>query len=95
LNPPDDLGFESARVSVRYESVGEEIVPALKYRGYAKVQALARAADECLEGRRHPTAGAHGTARPGQRLGAFPAGEAARKPVAADAALREVEVGES
>jgi competence protein ComFC len=32
-----DFGFESARVSLRYESVGEEIVPALKYRGYAKV----------------------------------------------------------
>ena len=28
-----DFGFESARVSLRYESVGEEIVPALKYRG--------------------------------------------------------------
>ena len=32
-----DFGFESARVSLRYESVGEEIVHALKYRGYAKV----------------------------------------------------------
>ena len=32
-----DFGLESARVSLRYESVGEEIVPALKYRGYAKV----------------------------------------------------------
>ena len=32
-----DFGFESARVSLRYESIGEEIVPALKYRGYAKV----------------------------------------------------------
>jgi competence protein ComFC len=32
-----DFGFESARVSLRYESVGEEIVPTLKYRGYAKV----------------------------------------------------------
>jgi competence protein ComFC len=32
-----DFGFESARVSLRYEGVGEEIVHALKYRGYAKV----------------------------------------------------------
>ena len=32
-----DFGFESARVSLRYEGVGEEIVHALKYRCYAKV----------------------------------------------------------
>jgi hypothetical protein len=32
-----DFGFESARAPLRYEGVGEEIVHALKYRGYAKV----------------------------------------------------------
>ncbi len=32
-----DFGFESARAPLRYEGVGEEIVHALKYRGYTKV----------------------------------------------------------
>jgi ComF family protein len=32
-----DLGFESARAPLRYEGVGEEIVHALKYRGYTRV----------------------------------------------------------
>jgi len=32
-----DFGFESARAPLRYEGVGEEIVHALKYRGYTRV----------------------------------------------------------
>lgn len=32
-----DFGFESARAPLRYEGVGEQIVHALKYRGYTRV----------------------------------------------------------
>ena len=32
-----DFGFESARAPLRYESVGKEVVHALKYRGYKKL----------------------------------------------------------
>src|SRR5215216_4305526 len=32
-----DFGFESARAPLRYEGVGEEIVHALKYRGYTRI----------------------------------------------------------
>ncbi len=32
-----DFGFESARAPLRYEGVGEEVVHALKYKGYARV----------------------------------------------------------
>src|SRR5215210_6138084 len=32
-----DFGFKSARAPLRYEGVGEEIVHALKYRGYTRV----------------------------------------------------------
>lgn len=32
-----DFGFESARAPLRYEGVGEEIVHALKYRGFTRV----------------------------------------------------------
>ena len=32
-----DFGFESARAPLRYEGVGEEVVHALKYRGYTRV----------------------------------------------------------
>ncbi len=32
-----DFGFGSARAPMSYEGVGEEIVHALKYRGYTKV----------------------------------------------------------
>lgn len=32
-----DYGFESARAPLRYEGVGEEIVHALKYRGYTRI----------------------------------------------------------
>src|SRR5215211_5843029 len=34
-----DFGFESARAPLRYESVGKEVVHALKYRGYKKLVA--------------------------------------------------------
>lgn len=32
-----DFGFSNARAALRYESVGKEIVHALKYRGYTRV----------------------------------------------------------
>ncbi len=32
-----DFDFESARAPMRYEGVGQEIMHALKYRGYTKV----------------------------------------------------------
>ena len=32
-----DFGFESARAPLRYEGVGEQLVHALKYRGYTRV----------------------------------------------------------
>ena len=47
-----DFGFESARVSLRYEGVGEEIVHALKYRGYAKVVERVQPGRALLAGRR-------------------------------------------
>ncbi|HLL98082.1 MAG TPA: hypothetical protein VK276_03335 [Rubrobacteraceae bacterium] len=94
MNPLDDLSVAAVLQGV-HDLLSDALVPQ-RHAGAleTKVQALARVADEGLEGRRHPTAGAHGTAHPGQRLEAVPAGEAARQPVAADAALREEEVGE-
>lgn len=47
-----DFGFSTARAPLRYESVGKEIVHALKYQGYARVvgRLMAPLMEEVVEG---------------------------------------------
>ncbi|CAN5571305.1 hypothetical protein BH24ACT21_BH24ACT21_06560 [soil metagenome] len=47
-----DFGFSSARAPLRYESVGKEIVHALKYQGYTRVvgRLMAPLMEEVVEG---------------------------------------------